>query len=185
MTKTKLILVAAFLVTLVAGFAAGYTFRAYTPHRHDRPWLVYHLDLTPEQRDKMKTVWQEADTALNKISERGRALRSERSEAISALLSGPQALQYEAIQQEFQRKSDELGRERQNVFEQAHAKTDPILTPTQRQTYEELMKSGSGSDRRPLGNAGKESSKPGEPPPAGGGNEPDKSRDQTAPRGGA
>jgi len=184
-TKAKLILVAAFLVTLVAGFTAGYTLRSFTPRRHDRPWLVYHLDLTPEQRDKMRTIWQEADAALNKISERGRGLRSERTEAISALLNGPQTMQYETIQQEYQRKSDELTQERQKVLEQAHAKTDPILTPAQRQKYEELRRTVPERERRPPAGAGKESPKTSGPPPAGGGNEPGKSRDQTAPQGGA
>jgi hypothetical protein len=67
-------------------------------------------------------------------------LALERDGAIQSLLSNEQRSRYDAIQQEYSRKTEELSQERKRAFEQAVEQTKHILTPQQAAKYDELMK---------------------------------------------
>jgi hypothetical protein len=67
-------------------------------------------------------------------------LAQERDGAIQSLLSNEQRSRYDAIQQEYSRKTEELSQERKRAFEQAVEQTKHILTPQQAAKYDELMK---------------------------------------------
>jgi Spy/CpxP family protein refolding chaperone len=72
-----------------------------------------------------------------------------------------QRKQADLILQQYSDRVSELSREREASFEQAVAKTKEILTPAQREKYEELLKRRPDHDRDGRGGHG-----PSGPPPA-------------------
>ena len=140
MTKTKLILIVSVLLVFAAGASLGVliTRPGQPPPRGS--WLANELNLTTDQRDQMRTIWSEAMGSVSKQRERRAALAQERDQAILALLSDAQQAQYDAIQQEYVRKTDELSQERKRAFDDAIEQTKRILTPEQATKYDELLK---------------------------------------------
>ena len=148
MTKAKIIMIAAFLVTFAAGIAAGLTIVSFTRPHHSRSGIDEILRLTPEQREKMRVIWTEVRTHGRQDGEQRQALQKERDEAIRALLSEEQKAKYEGVLQDYSRKQAELRKERENLFQEAVKKTEKILTEDQRKKYEELRKSWRDRERR-------------------------------------
>jgi len=139
--RNKTILIVSFVLVFAAGAAVGVV--AARRFRPPQPpsWLASELDLTPEQRERMHQIWSETmRSGFRQEGERRAAMMQERDEAIQALLSEEQRAKYEAIQQDYTRKRDELSQERRAAFEKAVEQTKAILTPEQRVKYEELMK---------------------------------------------
>jgi Spy/CpxP family protein refolding chaperone len=141
MTKTKILLVAVFLVTFAAGVVVG-RLTWESGHRPPGPsFLAAELNLTAEQREKMHTIWTEAmsDGGRRQWDQR-KVLGQERDAAIAALMTPEQKPQYEKILQDYTRKLDEQGQERKKAFDLAVEQTKQILTPEQVAKYEELLK---------------------------------------------
>ena len=150
MTKAKVIMIVAFLVTFAAGVAAGLAYGMTRQHPHDRSWLSSELNLTPEQRDKMSAIWTEV---MHNSGEHGRerrqALQKQRDDAVRALLTEPQKAQYESVLQDYSKRAGELSKEREKLFQEAVERTKLILTDEQRKKYEELLKNRLERERHP------------------------------------
>ncbi len=142
MTKTKVILIVSFVLVFAAGAALGVLLaRPEKRPPHPSSWLAAELNLSAEQRKQMEAVWSEAMGAtFARHGEKRAAVVQERDQAIQALLSEAQQAQYQAIQQDYTRKMNELSQERKRVFDDAVERTKRILTPEQATKYEELMK---------------------------------------------
>ena len=141
MTKAKVLLIAAFVVTFAAGGAAGLLMSGPGPRRHGPSWLTAELGLTEQQREKMHEIWSEAMRAEGSDRwERRRALAENRDEAITALLTEAQRERYDGILSDYEAKLDAFAQERQRAFEQAVERTKQILTPEQAAKYDELLK---------------------------------------------
>lgn len=141
MTKTAIILLVAFLLAFAAGTAVGLWSAKPAPPGEPRSWLDNELKLTPEQKEQMKAIWSDnMGLVFQAQGQKRTAIAQERDQAIQALLTAEQKLQYEQIQQEFSRKSEELGQERKKAFDEAVERTKAILTPEQAKQYDELMK---------------------------------------------
>ena len=140
MTKTKVLLVLAFVVTLAAGVAAG-LLASRLAHRPRGPsWLADELNLTSQQREQMHTIWSDVMRTQGRSQwEQRKALAQERDDAIAALMTDNLRPQYEKILEEYSRKVDELGQERTRAFEQAVEQTRKILTPEQAEKYDALL----------------------------------------------
>jgi len=169
MTRTKVLLIAAFVVTLAAGVAVGLSVSRVQHRPHGPSWLAAELNLTDRQREQMHEIWSEAmSTAGRGRWEQHRAFVEERDQAILDLLTDEQRARYDAIQQEYENKREALDEQRQRAFEQAVERTKGILTPEQAAKYEELMKNrphpGRG-DRRGRGEHGPPPPRGGEPRP--------------------
>lgn len=164
MTKTKVLLAVAFVVTLAAGVAVGLSV-SRLEHRPPGPsWLSAELDLSRQQRDQMRQIWSDViGTEERRRWEQRKALAQARDDAIVALLTEEQRPQYEKILEDFSRNMEELRQDRKRAFEQAVARTKEILTPEQAAKYDELMKKPWG--RGPGEKGGPPSGGP--PPPWG------------------
>jgi len=154
MTKAKVLLTVAFVVTFAAGAAVGLLMSS-PGHRPRGPsWLTAELELTDQQREQMHEIWSEAMRAGRSGHwERRKALAEHRDQAIAALLTEAQRTQYDSILQDYAAKMEELHQEGKLAFEQAVERTKQILTPEQAKKYDELFeerkKRGPGDRRGP------------------------------------
>jgi len=141
MTRTKVILLVSFLVIFAAGVSVGMLLsrpaKAGSSHQH----LREVLNLSPDQSEQMKKIWSDVmESGFRAQGERRSQYAQQRDEAVQALLTAEQRAKYDAVQQEYSKRMDELSAERKKKFEQAVAMTKKILTPEQAIQYDEWMK---------------------------------------------
>jgi Spy/CpxP family protein refolding chaperone len=162
---TKLIVLAAVLVSFVAGLMLGLesgrrgALRAgaiATSARHPatmpatRPsrmgFLTSLLNLTPEQQKQMQQIWDGTlRTGMRAHEEKRRDLRRERDEAIAALVRPEDKPRYDAVLQQYADGTAALEREMRSNFETAVEQTRQVLDPQQRQKYEKFLEQRQGS----------------------------------------
>ena len=157
-TKTKVILLASFLITFAAGAVVGMLVSWPPPRHRHRPRLSEELGLSAQQQAKMRKIWSKMGGAPGAHRREGRrALMRERDEGIVALLNDEQLPQYKQIVGEYEQKLEKLHQERRQKVREAIELTKQMLTPEQAKKYEELMKRrpgagrGFGPGRRPPG----------------------------------
>jgi Spy/CpxP family protein refolding chaperone len=151
MLRTKLILLACFVVTFAAGTTAGLVMTKSQPPQHE-PWL-HELNLSDAQREQMRKIWSGAMDPSRRDDQR-RALSEERDKAIAAMLTPEQLTTYKQIQADYSRKSEELAAQRKVAFDQAVERTKKeVLTPEQAAQYDEILKRqrGPSGSRGPWG----------------------------------
>jgi Spy/CpxP family protein refolding chaperone len=140
MTRTKVILLLSFLLVFAAGISLGVLLTRWGRHGRPRSWLTTELNLTRDQQDQMRKIWSEVMGASSRQhAERRSALMQQRDQAILALLSETQRQDYEAIQQDYARKMDELAAEMKQAFDEAVGRTRRLLSPEQAAKYDALM----------------------------------------------
>ena len=179
MTKAKLILIIAFVVTLAAGAVAGFTLGSLThrppkpsagaaPREPEAPSLHNHfpdLKLTAEQKAKMDEAWSAVMRNSHKLqSDQRQAFQKQRDEAVRAILTDEQKVKYDEALKDYAGKMAELGKAREKAFQEAVEKTKLILNAEQRKKYEEWLKSW--REERHGGGAASESKESPKPPPA-------------------
>lgn len=172
--KVKAVVIIGFIVTFAAGLVAGLWMKqpnviATTggpapapPKPEHRSWLARELNLTAEQDERVKQIWE---SAMKSVPDRGREdprrLFRERDEAIANLIPAESKAEYERIQKEFGEKMSRSGRERDKAFEAAVAQTKSVLNPEQISKYEELLKRRGPGDGRGDGRDGRGGGPPG------------------------
>ena len=149
MTKARVIVVICFVLTFIAGVAAGLIVGRFGKTTQRGSWLTRELKLTPEQREKMRQIWSQSMTSFPKQREQRNALVKEREERIHALLNKDQRVKYDEVMRDYANKSAALADERKKQFEAAQEQTKQILTEEQQRKYEELMKRQPGFRRQP------------------------------------
>jgi Spy/CpxP family protein refolding chaperone len=141
--KAKLLLILSLVLTFAAGLALGCLLERGSGGRHRRgrrdSWLVRQLDLTPEQAQQIHAIWSEAMQMGASRRERRRTLREEREKSVRDLLSEEQKAQYDRALAEYDRKTVALQDEASEAFEQTVARTKEMLTPEQREKYEQML----------------------------------------------
>jgi Spy/CpxP family protein refolding chaperone len=141
MTKTKVLLVVAFVATLAAGIVVGLSVSRARHRPHGPSWLAAELDLSDAQRQQMHEIWSETmSNAFRSRWEQRRAMAEARDQAILDLLTDEQRARYDAILEAYARKRKEMEQQREEAFKQAVERTKQILTPEQAAKYEELLK---------------------------------------------
>jgi Spy/CpxP family protein refolding chaperone len=162
--NTKVILIVSIILFFAAGLALGMLMSSQhnpppPPPRHGEGRLEKELNLTPVQREQMRKIWFIALAATDRQDDDQRtAVVQERDQKIQALLSQEQLAKYEELQQNFDRKMDELANARRQAVDQAvDEQVKKILTPEQVIKYDELMK-----DLRLHGPASRPGGRPGE-----------------------
>ena len=137
------------LVAMVVVFIAGAVIGVVSPVRavgqgqkHERhSWLVNELGLTPEQSEKMKEIWSGVmSTAGKQHRERREALLQQHQSDLRAMLSEEQQRQYDALRAQLDSELEQLEQQRRQAFEDAVEQTRQILTPAQREKYEQVLK---------------------------------------------
>ena len=141
MAKGGMIAWLMFFVALIGGVAVGLGISRALPRRPaGPPPFGRELDLTPEQSEKMRRIWEETVRAkMPEFHRRREELREEREAAVRALLDPEQLKQYERIQEEYHRKRRLVDEARQEVFEEAVAQTRGLLDEGQREKYDQIM----------------------------------------------
>src|SRR5881392_1964228 len=99
MSRVKTIITFAFVLALFAGVAVG-MLSARLPQSHEpRSWMADELNLSPEQRDQMRTIWQDVSKNRQSDWEKRQQLDKERRDAVLSLLSEEQKAKYDQINQ--------------------------------------------------------------------------------------
>jgi Spy/CpxP family protein refolding chaperone len=159
--RSKTIFLLAFLTAFGAGLSVGLLWQRSSsaekapvqqpPNPHD--WMA-ELNLTPDQKEKIKAIWTEA--MKNNTWPQQREIRDaaavERDEAFKAMLNAEQKTKYDDILATYQKKMDDLNAENKKSRDAAYEKTKAVLNETQRVQYDELRKKRfEGRGRRPEG----------------------------------
>ena len=140
MIKARLIV----LLCFILAFGAGTCFGLLWERRGKQPqdgWLS-ELNLSAEQREKIRAVWTDPQRLADKQSRRGRreAAQKERDDTLKALVGGEQKLRYEEIVSACQKKLDEITQEARKSSDEAYERTKALLTENQRALFDELRK---------------------------------------------
>ncbi len=171
-TRARLIIAVAFIVTFLAGIAAGLAFKPMPPPPpREGSWLERELKLSPEQREKMRAIWTDVmrDAGRQSSMDRRRELQKERDEAVRLLIPEEHLSEYDLTLMEYARKAAELGKERERAFQEAVDRTTKILDEAQKKRYLELMKTRPERGPHRPGGPVREPGRPGERPPPGSG----------------
>lgn len=149
MSRVKIIVTVAFVMALSAGASVGMLMARSTDSRAPRSWMADELGLSSDQRDQLRSIWQDVSRNRQRDWERRHAIEKERNEAIVALLSPEQKAEYDAVLQQSQLELQEISKQRDETQQQAVERTKQILSPSQRSKYEELLqKKRDGKENR-------------------------------------
>ena len=156
----KIMVVIGFLVAFAAGLAVGFEMRrtshAQAPTTTEPPvrttgpstrgsrspggWIASELKLDAEQRKKMDAIWSDVARGGREESDKERdALRKKRDEAILALVGADNKATYDDLQKQYRDDQQAMERKMRGRFEKAVEETKAILTPEQREKYEQLL----------------------------------------------
>lgn len=157
--KAKVVVIIGFVIAFSAGLVAGLRIQqpkviadpgtGKTEPPKPKSWLARQLNLTPEQDEQVKKIWEAAMRSQPDRREDPRQLFREREEAVAALIAPEDKPAYDKIMKEFSDKMSRSGRDREKAFEAAVAQTKAVLTAEQVNKYEELLKKrGPGDGHR-------------------------------------
>ncbi|HYG74067.1 MAG TPA: Spy/CpxP family protein refolding chaperone [Planctomycetota bacterium] len=140
--KSRILFVICFLTAFGAGLLAGMLLKQPPAAQPQSDRFLGELNLTPEQREKMKAIWTEAmkNNSWQMQREAREAAQKERDEAMRALITDEQRPRFEAIQSAYQAKIEELSQKSRKARDEAAEKTKAILNKEQRVKYEEITK---------------------------------------------
>ena len=102
--------------------------------------LADELQLTPDQREQMRGIWEGVREQVHKAFDDAQDLQRQRDERIVAMLSDEQKAQFQKMSREFADRYDQLARERDEAFNSAVEKTKKLLNESQRKKYEEILR---------------------------------------------
>jgi len=150
LTRSRMIVVLLFILA----FGAGLSVARVMDHRRPEPpergpsWLAGELNLSPEQRQSMLTIWGGLNNANSEDGDRRRELVRQRNEAIRKLIPEDQQHLLAQINEEHNRQMSELSNQRRRRFEEAVEKTKAMLNADQRQKYERILQRQQEERRR-------------------------------------
>jgi hypothetical protein len=99
------------------------------------------LRLSPDQRDRMRAIWEGTRAAAQGYLDDGQRLQRDRDDALVALLTDAQKEQYEKITRDYADRFAAVTRKREVAFREAVDRTRAILNDAQRRQYDQLLHS--------------------------------------------
>src|SRR5262245_57415658 len=117
------------------------------PPMLDRTALVEELQLTPEQRDQMREIWEGVRVKVHQTFEDAQQIQKQRDDALVAILTEEQKAQFERISHDYADRFDKLTRARDQAFADAVERTKKVLNDEQRRKYEQILKDHVGPER--------------------------------------
>ncbi len=153
MTKLKILAGLALCLAYVAGIAtgwAGYTLAGEKPPppRDKGSWLSHELQLSPEQKAQMESIWSKE--AMGDDRSKVRDLYDARNNEVRAILTEEQKKTFDEIYRVSEEKREAVYAERRARHQKAVDDTMAILNPEQQEKYkkivEDLEKRGPGRD---------------------------------------
>jgi uncharacterized membrane protein len=103
--------------------------------------LAEQLQLSPDQRESMRGIWEGVREKVHKTFEDADSLQQERDQAVVALLNDEQKAKFEKISNDFANRYTDLLSQRDKLFDKAVENTKKLLNDEQRKKYEEILKS--------------------------------------------
>ena len=138
--KLLVFALAAICLVFASGVAVGVVGRRAFQPIQSHSLLVEELDLTPDQRYKLRQIWGEVAKSRTRVPvEALETVDAERWQAIDKLLTPGQRTQVAAIQERFETRMRELGEGNREQVAVAEEQTRQVLTPAQREKYERLL----------------------------------------------
>lgn len=143
MSKLKILMVIAVVLSLGAGILLGFAGSRMPFHDHHggRSFLKDELNLTDEQCDQMQKIWSNTvDVVRDKHFQEMRDMSEQREKALKEMLTPDQQAKYDAMTKAFQAKMAVIDKERDESIQSAIDQTKKILTDSQRVKYDQLLK---------------------------------------------
>lgn len=149
--KTKVLMIATFVVALSAGAGAGMVVA-----RHffltgvsdsipgDRSSLAEDLQLSPEQRIEMRRIWEGAQERGKGYYDEIQKLQKGRDDELVGLLNVEQKAKFKKIAEDYADRFSNVVNRREAMFDDAVNATRKILTPAQRERYEKILRNRVG-----------------------------------------
>jgi Spy/CpxP family protein refolding chaperone len=140
MSRSRIILLATFVLVLSAGMVLGRLWATLpvvtvahpaTQPAQPQPWWAPSLDLTAAQRQQMDAIWADTKPKVDETFERRRQLDGKREDAIESLLGPMQYAAYEKIITDFSTQRSEIDDERRKLIRDAEDRTRALLTDAQ------------------------------------------------------
>ena len=130
----------AICLVFVSGVAVGVVGRRALQPLQFKSVLVEELDLTPEQRYRLHQIWSSVAKHRTPvpIEELGK-VDDERWQAVNEMLTPEQRTQLVQIQERFEARMRELDQGNRERIAAAEEQTRRVLTPAQREKYEQLL----------------------------------------------
>lgn len=146
--RMELLLIVLTVLALGAGVAAGLlaarlpaaNTNPITPQSADITPLVAELQLTPAQRDQMRTIWERVRGDIHDSFDRAQRLQKQRDEAIFTILTEEQKSRFQVIAREYADRFTELTQNRDKTFQTAVDQTKTLLNQDQQVKYDQLLK---------------------------------------------
>ena len=98
------------------------------------------LRLKPDQRDKMREIWESVSATSRDCLDQARQVQHDQDAALMGMLNERQQAQYKALSEQTAQKIAVLDEKRKSAFRQAVEKTLPILDDGQRQVYQQIIR---------------------------------------------
>jgi Spy/CpxP family protein refolding chaperone len=157
---TKVVVIIGFVVSFAAGLIVGLETRqagiaspasppTTGPSRgHGGPGgpgggpgqLAVELNLSSDQQEKMKQIWSDvAKHGRGENEDRRRQLRTERDDAIAALVPASDKDKFEQIKKTYSDQMAAMDKEMHARFDEAVKKTREILTAEQRAKFDDIL----------------------------------------------
>lgn len=159
--KTKrltILIVIAPLLALGAGVAGGVLMSRLpggaggaSPAGQTQASLTDILELSPDQQEQMRQIWETARSKVHQTVERAQSLQTQRDEALFALLDVEGKVKFAKISKEFSDRDQNLTRERDAAFTDAVQRTKALLSAEQREKYNRILNARVRTDAATLG----------------------------------
>jgi hypothetical protein len=149
--KPMALLFAAFGLALAAGIAGGLLL-ARVPRDQGRSNrsaaasspLGAELGLSSTQAEEMRKIWEGVRDTAQQCFDDGRRLQKDRDDALVALLTNEQKERFEKISSDYAEQFAGLNRRRDKEFQKAVHQTRQLLSESQWQKYEQILRSRVG-----------------------------------------
>lgn len=146
-TKTTLIVVLMFVVALAAGAVAGKlaSRQQQATRTSAGSSLTDDLKLTPEQRDRMRQIWESVRDTADSCRKDAEAAQNEQLEQLKAMLNEDQRRRYAELTSATSIKIQVLDEKRKAAVRQAIDQTEKLLSEEQRKAYRQIIKDRLGA----------------------------------------
>lgn len=159
--RIETVLVGVTILALGAGIAAGMlasrlpwrAARVPTPSTHPvrgTP-LAEALQLTPQQAEQMRAIWESARRDVHATFEDAQRLQSDRDDALTAILNDEQRRAFAKISEDYAARFAALSEKRDATFQEAVNATNELLDESQRRRYDQILKDHVGPGGLPRG----------------------------------
>lgn len=142
-TKTALIVVLMFVVALAAGAVAGKLAsrqQQRTPTVVTGSELTDQLQLTPDQREKMRPIWEAVRETADSCRKEAEADQKEQQDQLIAMLNDDQRRKYADLTSATSIKIQVLDEKRKAAVRKGIEQTEKLLSDDQRKAYRQIIK---------------------------------------------